>query len=113
MSRLVALPGGGGMPGQLRPTVEITARRRAQSAGHPSVPLHDWAAEPDVTMLALTDAAWHALNIVSHYVRVPGAVPREKALEQVDVLADWVRQKCVGVHVDSDPTPAFGLPRPS
>lgn len=113
MSRLTVLPGGNGVPDQVRPAVRITARRptEADKRRHPSVALYDRTAEPDPAVLVLTDAAWHALNIVGHYVRVPGAVPREKALAQVDVLAAWTRSQPARTVVTDD-CPPHGMPRP-
>lgn len=112
MSRLTVLPGGNGVPDQVRPAVRITARRQAANAGHPVVALYDRTAEPDPAVLVLTDAAWHALNIVGHYVRVPGAVPREVALAQVDVLADWSRSQPARTIDTDDQCNPFGMPRP-
>ena len=114
MSRLTVLPGGNGVPDQVRPAVRITARRptEADKRRHPSVALYDRTTEPDPAgLVPLTDAAWHALNIVGHYVRVPGAVPREVALAQVDVLADWSRTEPAR-PVSSDDCPPHGMPRP-
>lgn len=105
MSRhLHALPGGHGHPAQVRPG----ARQQARTAGHPSV--YDRATVSEVPVL--TDAVWHALNIVGHYVRVPGAVSRESALEQVDVLAAWYRPEPAR-PVSSDDCNPTGLLRPS
>lgn len=105
MSRLVVLPGGGGHVAQVRPS----ARPQARTAGHPSVALFDREQHADVA--ELPDDVWHALNIVGHYVRVPGAVPREDALAQVDVLAAWYRPEPAR-PVSSDDCPPSGYPRP-
>ncbi len=107
MSRsLTLIPGGGGHDCQVRPS----ARQQARTAGHPSVTVFDRERHADVA--ELPPDVWHALNIVGHYVRVPGAVSREVALEQVDVLAAWYRPDPAR-PVKSDDAPASGYPRPA